>query len=442
MNKSKGITLIALVITIIVMLILLGVTINIVIQGGLITTTKKATYQTELSIIKEELEVKKAIKVVENGGNIPSDYNISIDDLDISDELKNKYRDKLLIENGKLYYDSEVITNTEEQEWCEQQQIYSKPIIPEGYTGIWNSNEDGKKTISDIKDNPGANYIIMENINLPANWETIPLFSGTLDGNGKQITIASLKETNITFNSNTISVMAIIGECTGTIKNIKTVGTLDITLSNINAIYVSPLTAISSGGANYTNCYNNANITITGNQNNSGILLGGISAISGTGTISFEKCGNTGNMNVKQSNITGMVRVSGIVANMIGGNTTIHNCFNSGNIKGEDAHAYCAGISAYAYTTGTISHSYNTGRIEAKDISGGISTNASGSEIISYCYNLGSITTDSGNYNYAIANIYTGENCKYIDDTGIDTSGAESVSSITEQELSNLINDV
>ena len=46
-RTQKGITLIALVITIIVMLLLVGVTINMALNGGLFGYAKKATRDTE-----------------------------------------------------------------------------------------------------------------------------------------------------------------------------------------------------------------------------------------------------------------------------------------------------------------------------------------------------------------------------------------------------------
>ena len=52
-SSSKGITLIALVITIIVMLILVGVTIAIVIEGGLFTEARRAATGTEVAIQEE-----------------------------------------------------------------------------------------------------------------------------------------------------------------------------------------------------------------------------------------------------------------------------------------------------------------------------------------------------------------------------------------------------
>ena len=53
-RQNKGITLIALVITIIVMLILVAVTISMAINGGLFDYAGKATSETENAIEKEQ----------------------------------------------------------------------------------------------------------------------------------------------------------------------------------------------------------------------------------------------------------------------------------------------------------------------------------------------------------------------------------------------------
>lgn len=53
MKDQKGITLVALIITIIVMLILVGVSITIALNGGLFDTTKEAANETQNQINKE-----------------------------------------------------------------------------------------------------------------------------------------------------------------------------------------------------------------------------------------------------------------------------------------------------------------------------------------------------------------------------------------------------
>ncbi len=134
-QKNKGITLIALIITIIVMLILVGVTINVALNGGLFTSARKGTYQTQASIIKEQLEVEKATMVANNNGDEPSDYGIgTIENLDISQDLKDKFGSKLTISaKGTLYY-TDVVTDNQEQSWLEEIGIEGEPTQLTSYT--------------------------------------------------------------------------------------------------------------------------------------------------------------------------------------------------------------------------------------------------------------------------------------------------------------------
>lgn len=124
LKKQNGITLIALIITIIVMLILVGVTVNVALNGGLFATAKQAAYQTEISTIQEQLEIAKASKIADNKGIIPTDYGITIESLDIPNELKNKYSSKLIIsKDGVLYYDSSVVVEEQEQNWLDKMEV-------------------------------------------------------------------------------------------------------------------------------------------------------------------------------------------------------------------------------------------------------------------------------------------------------------------------------
>ena len=119
--NSKGITLIALIITIIVMIILVGVIINVALNGGLFKTTEKAAYQTDVSVIKEAL-LGKTADLYAKGEDIGS--LTSIEDLDIDDSLKDAYKDKLIISEGTLYYDPDVVTDEEERKWLEEIEVY------------------------------------------------------------------------------------------------------------------------------------------------------------------------------------------------------------------------------------------------------------------------------------------------------------------------------
>ena len=85
MKSKKGITLIALVITIIVMLILVGVTVTVSLNGGLFTTAKGATEETQIAQEKEELLMAAMGALGEDGkvdldkldNNLPEGFTVS-----------------------------------------------------------------------------------------------------------------------------------------------------------------------------------------------------------------------------------------------------------------------------------------------------------------------------------------------------------------------------
>lgn len=64
-RNSRGVTLVALIITVIVMLLLVGVTINVALNGGLFSTTKKAKEETEMAVYREKIDSLRPILVVE-----------------------------------------------------------------------------------------------------------------------------------------------------------------------------------------------------------------------------------------------------------------------------------------------------------------------------------------------------------------------------------------
>ncbi len=119
-RNQKGITLIALIITIIVMLVLVGVTINVALTGGLFEKGEKAAYQTNVATIKEQVSLKIAEELADNNGRTPDKYNIGIGDIGLSQKLVNEFKDKLTIsEDGKLYYIDEEV-NEKEKTWLQE----------------------------------------------------------------------------------------------------------------------------------------------------------------------------------------------------------------------------------------------------------------------------------------------------------------------------------
>ena len=78
MKSNKGVTLVALVVTIIVLIILAGISINLILgDNGIITIAKKAKENTELAKIQEETELNELYTQLETEGsnseNLPYD---------------------------------------------------------------------------------------------------------------------------------------------------------------------------------------------------------------------------------------------------------------------------------------------------------------------------------------------------------------------------------
>lgn len=79
LKKEKGITLIALVVTIIVLIILAGVSINLVLgENGIVEKAKQTKEQTEQAKLNEEVGLNEAVKYIEDlgtqddGGSTPN----------------------------------------------------------------------------------------------------------------------------------------------------------------------------------------------------------------------------------------------------------------------------------------------------------------------------------------------------------------------------------
>ena len=99
---ESGITLIALVVTIVVLLILAGITISLVFsENGIISKSKNAKEQTEISKVREQLELAKGPEYIEGNGKYnPDSYFERIETEGI---IGNKDTD--IIDNGDGTYE-------------------------------------------------------------------------------------------------------------------------------------------------------------------------------------------------------------------------------------------------------------------------------------------------------------------------------------------------
>lgn len=120
-DTQKGITLVALVITIIVMLLLSVVSINLIQNLGLIEKVKLAKEEHRASTIQEQKELfEKEIEISKYEGNTPKTINDLLNKLEeeklITEEEKNT-----IMQTGRITIGSKKI-------------IFDKIILPEGYT--------------------------------------------------------------------------------------------------------------------------------------------------------------------------------------------------------------------------------------------------------------------------------------------------------------------
>ena len=133
-ENRKGITLIALVVTIVVLLILAGVSISMLTgENGILTNATYAKFATEIKSLEEQVQLKQALSDSTYSGTINDLLNIS-----------SNYNDKLLIEDNELKY-IESSVSSKEKEWFQKLGIEKSSDY---YTIKFDSN-NGSETIEE-----------------------------------------------------------------------------------------------------------------------------------------------------------------------------------------------------------------------------------------------------------------------------------------------------
>ena len=102
--NEKGITLVALVITIIVMLILVGVSITVALNGGLLDTTKEAARRTAILQISDLAQSDVTIKMIDTGNISKDDLKVILDKYfkDVPEALPTNLADLKLTEKDEF----------------------------------------------------------------------------------------------------------------------------------------------------------------------------------------------------------------------------------------------------------------------------------------------------------------------------------------------------
>ena len=451
-RNNKGITLIALVVTIIVLIILAGVSINLVLgDNGILTKAKEAKEESNEAQIKEKMQLAvQEYLINRNTGDNTSLQDILRENLDES-------KIEEITENGKtavVTYDGERIKidlekgtvgeDTPFDMWDGQSAsegligkgtkeepyliysasdlYYMSQCVGQGYEAtVVGLNEDktenGCNAVACT-----ANYKLMTNIALNDvtnydNWNdesfdktilnqwspigrnatTWITFSGSFDGNNYEITGMYIE------SNNDYSTGFITGTNDADIRNIRMTKVYLIGKSDVGGII-----GTDYGIKNISNCY------VSGYIKGTGACIGGIMGYSGlksNGVSNITDC-------INEAKIEGGTYVAGITGKWFG---NMNNCINYGEVIGTTRVAGLIGESSSA----TIKNSHNEGNITvvAANMSNyfaGCVAESRNTNIIN-CYNIGNIqVTDSSiavggivgqygitnNNNYEFTNVY------------------------------------
>lgn len=407
---NKGITLIALMITIIVLLILAGVTIATLIgENGILNQAENSKTETlkasalemiELAITSNKTEddntLLNNLQEIENAEieiiNIDA-YYVTINGFTFTVyEDESIYSDKVQFWNGNISTDFFSGNGTEEDPYliknCEDMAYLANEVN--------NGNSfEGKyfKLIANLdfgarKDENNK----WNKLNIPyigINSDTP--FSGTFNGNNNHIRgigiseyLRSGKNKGIFgYNKGLIENIIVSGEnyiASGQFANVGLIiGNNEGTITNCNNIsrttvawgaYSNIGILVGSNSSEIVNCYNAGNIKTSYD----------VSAIAGINQKNaiIKNCYNTGT-------ITGS-RITGIAYENYG---NVDSCYNSGNM---DRTRQSSGIALTNRATGVISNCYNTGNVR----NAGICMSNSG--IIKQSFNTGNVYCEGGVY--------------------------------------------
>ena len=462
MNKQKGITLVALVITVIILLILAGTAISISTNGSNIfekTNTAKSEWNEK--VLLEESAVNKTINIlkqipVDITDSNPGTMEASV--LDSDTYVINSIEDLLAFAYevnggdtfvGKTVKLGETLDFQYDGSYSNPNEKYIKDSV--GYKK--DSNGTAIKELLTDKTKSGFEPI--------GNKDEIDGFGGTFDGDGYSIINmyqnserygglfgVSKKELlikNVSIKSCDIHSVNPAGGILG--WNYGTLATI-VNCSNSGNITGSSITGGIVGGSQESvtiiRCHNDANL--------SGTVSGGIitNLYTSAPTLKIIECYNTGDISATNGDAAGIVTVSsstsviinsyntgniitnGDVASGIVGwrDCTIINCYNTGDVatkyKSSYSGAPVGGILGQD-NNAKIMYCYNTGDISTDwtGLAGGIT---GGAGTIINCHNSGNITGDNTTTKYEVGVGYTTHsNCTYLNKTSVVTTDSEDV---------------
>ena len=376
--KSEGITLIALVLTIVILIILATITINFAFgENGLVSMTEDARDITTEATEKEGIEMAVADSKIKDittpdrekenleeslRSQFGNDANFTVTEngdgsflINMNDSQRSYYVES----TGEIIAQSEMIEiGTAEELKAFRDEVNSGNSYEGKYIRLTSNI-----TLDSGEEWEPIGLYPMENSSPDA--ETNKPFSGIFDGKGYEINGLYINTTN--------KVQGLFGLVIGgTIKNVGIGKNCNIT-GNIS---IGAVAGYLYNNSSAFNCYNKSNLVV---GSYSGGLFGQV--IKGS---QVENCYNDGNV---ISNV-GTVSIGGIVGNF--SNSQISKCYNSGKIECEEV-SYMGGIVGQMASS-TIDNSFNLGNITGKQHVGGIAGQIYNNALLQNCYNTGNVS--------------------------------------------------
>ena len=210
-KNTRGITLVALVITIIILLILAGISISALTKQGIFGKAQQAKQESEIAKIKEDINLEVYEKSLNNTGNVSAQELKAIlekygtlryqDDGTMVGLTTEKGYDILLSEifpEGKLEYEKGLIADGR---WNSDKKVNS-PKLMEGMIGVyWDSTGKEVEVTADNQDNwydynnqKWANAITKDsNGKTTGYWVWIPRYAYQITSNCNTSTVGTIK---------------------------------------------------------------------------------------------------------------------------------------------------------------------------------------------------------------------------------------------------------
>lgn len=408
--NQKGITLIALVVTIVVLLILAGVSINALFgNNGIISRAKDTKKVTNLSSLKDEIGIVIQSRNINKMAGLPVGS--------FKEELENGISGNKTVEAIGIIGDTCYVSREEATVT-----VYDNGDIIDGKADIWDGTSKSKPTADESKNwhiyTPEEMKYFEEFVNgkltdeekegLEITDSTIVYLENDIDMGARQengvltagiawdpIGVDKAGKFTGTFEGNNHKIKGIYvkkdGNFAGLFGNSDTIQNLTIADSYIEATGggIGGIVGLLREGS-IVNCNNiETNVVNTGDGANVG-NVGGIVGQFGTSNVAANNiinCVNTGN--IKSSGYS----IGGIVGKFTG--EKIENCINKAEISGgiENSYGQLGGIVGQL-KTGLVINSENSGDIiSSGDNNGGIVgiVSANANAKIENCFNNGSL---------------------------------------------------